>query len=132
MNAKGSSVSEILIWAAIVASIFIGVVWFFSNFSYQRPLVESVNSDLVKIEFYINEACLAYDYSNNYNPLVEKGVFLVEEKNGVKEICIYAGEVSSCKKTLCEELLFAEIDLSLVKNIVISKKPGLDVNIYAE
>lgn len=125
MGVKASSSSEIVIWLTIIIVILLLIGWFFSNFVYERPAFELIENDLTRISFMINEACRAFEYSEEYTPFILEGALILNEK----KICIYHKEIENCKNVFCD-LNYQEINIGKINSILVRKT--LDKGVFID
>ncbi|HIH09868.1 MAG TPA: hypothetical protein HA254_04315 [Candidatus Diapherotrites archaeon] len=126
MDARASMVTEVILWLAVMSVVFIGVWWFFSNFSYQKPEMERLESDIAKIQSMANEACSHYSYNYKYNPLTEAGKLTVNDSN----ICISSGKLAKCRLVVCGPLVKRDLALENASDLLVSRENGGSIGIY--
>lgn len=127
--ARASSASEIIFTLAIITAALIGFGWFFSNYFYQKPVVQTIDSDLTNLVLMLEDACFAYSYSDQYNPLIEEGVLTIVKENSSIKACLSSKGNESCKTIACNNLNQAEINLGQISTLNILKLSGGAINV---
>lgn len=122
--ARASSASEIIFTFAIITAALIGFGWFFSNYFYQKPVVQTIDSDLTNLVLMLEDACFAYSYSDQYNPLIEEGVLTIVKENAFFKACLSSKGNESCKKIACSAMNQTEINLGKISALNILKLNG--------
>lgn len=124
MDVKASSVSEIIIWVTTILAVLLLVMWFFTNFRYEKPTFDLIENDLSKLVFSINDACNAYSFSEKYNLEIEEGTFILDNN----KICMYSKGIDRCRNIICD-ISYKEIDLSKITQLEVKKQNGGEVSI---
>jgi hypothetical protein len=126
LNSKASLVSDVVLWLAVITAILLASMWLLGNFKNLRPEAERVQNDVTKMQTLINDACASYNFKYKYNPLTEKGLFLVRDNN----ICFDSGEIMQCRILLCSTDSNLSINLAYVTELLVNRKNGgrIDVN----
>ncbi len=129
MNAAASSSGELILWFGTFLAVLILAFFYLDSFSFFSRPFEMVSQDVDGIVSLSNEACSVFEFSALYNPVVEEGIFFVDDKN----VCIISDEIQLCKNTLCSFVEKKEFNLKKVKFLnILKEKNSEGINVEAE
>ncbi len=129
LDAKASSLSEIVLWMGTVIAAAILLYFYLNNFFFSAKPFEKVSGELEQIASAMNEACGTTSFSTKYNPDLEEGTLMLKDKN----ICIEALNVKKCSTGLCRVSVDKNIDLKKTKALIVTKREGESaLNVTAE
>jgi hypothetical protein len=124
-----SSTSEVILWFGTFIAVFILAVFYLNSFFFSARPFEVVSKDVEAVLLLSNEACNTVEFSALFNPVTEKGSFVVKDNN----LCINTQDVNVCRQSLCNFVEEKKIDLGKTKFLrVLKDKNSEGINIEAE
>jgi len=89
-NAKGDTVSTIVLWFGSILAVVICVLWLTKTLASDHITVQQIDNELTSLRSELNKACRMYDYWKEYNPKMNEGNLFLNNM----QICI---DSSPCK-----------------------------------
>jgi len=87
-NAKGDSVSTMVLWVGTLIAVFICIAWLIKNFNPDHLVLQQVDNELTNLQKNMNTACRMNNYWKNHYPKMNQGNLILSDL----QICIDSAE----------------------------------------
>lgn len=89
-NARGDSVSTMVLWLGSLIAAIICVAWLAKNFNPQHMTVQAVDNELTTLQRTLNSGCKFEKLWKTYYPRLEQGTLIINDL----QVCIDTNECS--------------------------------------
>jgi hypothetical protein len=117
-HARADASANIVLWIGVILAVLIIFTWYFQKIYPLSQEINSVNTELDRMQSEFSKACNSIYYKSRINPKIEKGFLSVSDGG----ICINTTKTAKCRVLLCANTnLNANFNLAELTNIILEK-----------